>query len=910
MKLTNRIYHSLFTAMLAIAVASCTDDFQPEPSASRILLPGEYRFIICQDDEGLGSRVMYEDEKHSRFETGDRIGVFAEDETQIQNDVFSAKSIAGEDIQVLAPPQNLVSGLLNTIPPESGKNGYTFYFPLNPEWKRSDLMKGTGFSYAVEADQSTKENYQKSDFLWHYMNPKPDVETQTVAMHHLMANIVVKIHKDSIDTSEDPTTGKPKGVTLRNIKCGASDIKFAIKENDVMRSNGPGEMNYKINDNQAPSDIKMYCQGESSDYLVYRAAIPAWTTISADSEIFTVNLFDRNGKSEEVTYKLAGDLSLKDGHYYTFTLRSAVKPAIPDVSDDDSWVLDVFDPETGDIVGLLCREYIRYQPEVGLEDTEYITGTPIKDSNSKYISSQAWVFYNLKKGFESEGIVDLDHGTILRILYDFRVCAQYNVQNYQLFLSKWPAPHLNFRGSGAYLLVNHGHIWDNGVWGETTPGVSSSLYQWQNNEFIKDGHNDAETGELYMHGGTIEWSKTIGKHPIYSDQQLEFFNISNFTMPEKKVTNYNAMLYGHIAIDGDNIYVSYEPFDGTCEISNPAIKVGNPVPHKLHDVRGTEINDYPIVKIGYNNFWMSKSLRTEVFSNGKSLAYLYSKIDENNQSAEYYDDEWEPGYIYSKRDQLDINTQVSDNEKDSFFPKLYNYVAFENSEFLPNENKIDATGKNRFIVMHPTSKNFGTMLNYFGTTFSGKLCSDEFFPQVSNGAYTVNSNEIEAALRKCEYTNNQNNVFIANISGFNLLPMGGFVRNTFGSSFGEQFNLWLKIPDDEKFKTIKEGDNDKTVMVQHSVTFNSWTPFQTNVQLDQVFDNRTEGTNDNNRNMLLTHRFMPARFLMRMKYQQNTGGSISTVKSVLRKSSKPTDNTTNNQSKIVPVSIVKSTARK
>lgn len=878
--------------MLA-TTAGCSDDFMIEETPERLLLPGEYYFVLTTDEPG--SRVAYEDEIRSVFETGDQIGVFATNsEKQIQNDVFSARPInSNTPIQVLAPPKGDVTQELDTeIPlPAGSEPHYYFYFPMNKSWKLSDITKGTGLTYSVETDQTTKEAYQKSDFLWNYLIPDPDASYQTVDMHHLMANIIVKIHKDSIDTSVDATTGKPKGVTLKEMHTSASGI--------VLKDQKPGEMGYVVNKNTT-SDILMYCQGESGDYLLYRAAVPAWTEKKADEPIFTVTLFDRNGNPEEVTYKLAKDLALKDGYYYTFTLRSAAKPAIPDVTKDNSWVLDIFDPdEPGKIVGMLCREYVRYQPGVGLNDVENITGTPI-DDKSKYISSQAWVFYNLKNGYESEGIIDLDHGTILRILYDFRVAAQYTVQNKQLKFIKWPSPHINFRGSGAYVLVDHGHTWDDGEYNELNSGKSSSLYQWKGNEYCENGNDDPETGELYMHGGTIEWSKTEGKHPLSADQVLEFYNISNFTMPEKKVTNHIAAINGHIAIDGDKVYVSYEPFEGSKEIDNPSIKVGIPKPHLLHDVRGVEINDYPIVKIGYNNFWMSKSLRTELLSNGESLIYHYSKIGEGNPT--YYDDVWAPGYIYSKRDQFDVNTQATDIEKHEFFPKLYNYVAFEKSEFLPDESKIDATGKNRFMVMHPTSTNFGTMLNYFGTTFAGKLCSDEFVPQNSSGAYTVDDSQIESALRHCQYTSETNNVYVANISGFNLLPMGSFGSNSFGTNFGEQFNLWLKIPDEDKYVDSK--------LVQHTITFNTWTPFAPNVLLSQVFEAKTSTVNENNENMMLTHRFLPARFLMRMKHQQNTGGSTNVVKSAIRSVSKTPYNTTDKPSRVVPVSIIKSNTSK
>ena len=92
-KTINHIFLSMLLTAIAATVASCTDELDlPADSSPTILLPGEYRFIIGHDDEPPMSRVGYTDEKSSRFETGDRIGVFATNsEKQIQNDVFSAR---------------------------------------------------------------------------------------------------------------------------------------------------------------------------------------------------------------------------------------------------------------------------------------------------------------------------------------------------------------------------------------------------------------------------------------------------------------------------------------------------------------------------------------------------------------------------------------------------------------------------------------------------------------------------------------------------------------------------------------------------------------------------------------------------------------------------------------------------
>ena len=894
MKLLSRHIILLFSVLL---LAACTDEFPVEKSPQQYILDGDYYFVLADESEPT-SRLQYDGILHSEFTTGDRIGIFAPqnaDKTQIPNDVFTARDMTDNPPsgphQVLVPCDDEIK---KEVPEK--ENEYLLYYPYVATQSLTGVSNGN-MKFTVKEEQKTEANLKASDLLWcHKLLTVEEKEAQyiTIHMNHAMANIVIKVAKDSVDTDHD--------VTLLSIPTEATGIK--LRYDDGATEMSLERMSYGINPD-SKKDITMYRLPDDTDEYnyVYRAIVPACQTVTKDTDIFTLFIKNKTGEFVSTTYKLAQDIELRPGKYYTFNLRSGQKPAIPDVTDDESWVLDVVDPDYPDkLVGLLCREYIRYQPGIGLTDVENITGTPI-DETSKYISSQAWVFYNLKKGYESEGIIDLDRGTIVRFIYDLRVGAQYDVQNHQLNLPKWPAPHINFHGSGGYVLVDHGHTWDNGVWGDLTPGTSSTLYQWKGNEYVADGHNDPETGELYMHGGTIEWSQTTGTHPVNRGENLDFFHISSFTMPTAKTTTEKARLDGHIAIDGEKVYVSYESFDQVTnrELSNPSVKVGVPVPHFMHDVRGSEIIDYPIVKIGYNNFWMTKSLRSAYNADGTELAYLYPEIDETNSTTEYYETVFQPGYMYSKRGTyFDVNTEATEEEKKDFFPKLYNYVAFQEDKFLPDETDIDATGKNRFIVMFPTATNFGTMLNYFGTTFGGKLCSNKFYPQNSTGAYTVKDGEIRDALKNCEYTNYTNNVYVANISGFNLLPMGSFVLNSFGSSFGEQFNLWVR---DE----IEEG-----TYTQYSITFNAWTPFAQNIQLDQVFEKRTDTGNNNSKNMLKTHRFLPVRFLMRMKHQQNTQDNTEVVKSI--KSSithqYKVKASADNESKIVNVRIVKSESEK
>lgn len=876
------LFRSLLATLAIIGAASCSDDPIVDDGdgndAHRILLPGEYHFIIsCDTDPSFkpSSRVSYESIEASRFSTGDHIGVFASDrEAQIQNDVFSARNMNDDsEIQVLAPPAgNVTQGLETEIPTEGDNINYIFYYPMNESWKLSNVNPtGTGLSYSVETDQSTKENYEKSDFLWNHLVYDGNEEYQSIHMHHLMANIVVKIHKDSI--APDPVSNE-KTVTLRNLPVKAARI--------YLFTGTPGAMKYSVPDRDNSADIKMYCQGEMGDYLVYRAAIPAWNTLSAGDPIITVNLYDRQGNVEEVTYNLAKDISLKDGFYYTFTLRSAVKPAIPDVSEDDSWVLDVFDPETNEIVGLLCREYLRYQPGVGRVEKEYITGTPYNDT--KYVLSQAWVFYNLKEDYESERIVNLDEGTVLRFIYDLRTSK--GAYTNHPCESRWPLPHQGATGGGGGIFaVEHGHVWEPNWDDNLGHGESSPLYQWRNTEYVEKGHDDPLTGELYMHGGTIKWEQTTGVHPFNDNaEELYYHQISEFKMPDPslKVTNNDAKKYGHIAIEpSGKVGVSYRNYDDQTnrEIDNPDIKVGIVVPHTLNDLRGEEYTEYPIVKIGYNNFWMSKSLHTQCMNDGTPLVDHYNTLNRETVSFNDPDTPLEKGFLYPYRadEGIVFDAKIDADSRD--YPLLYNYVAFSDPKFVPREADVDVQGLSRFKVNIPDDENMGAILNYFGIACAAKLMSASFRPAILT-SYDQVYDLKEALKHKC-YTDDGYNFYVANISGFNLLAMGGFTGNSYNKDLGRQLSMWLLLPEDERITQNAQGEN---VLNVGLLRFDNYSAFSDEGNLGEIVHKITQmPTGEYTYTPLTTQLFYPVRYFMRMKYQQNTSDvSRATIKSSSR----------------------------
>ena len=114
------------------------------------------------------------------------------------------------------------------------------------------------------------------------------------------------------------------------------------------------------------------------------------------------------------------------------------------MTDDDSWVLDVLDPQTGQPVGLLCREYLRWnQTDTkwdGFDDPTYPGGP----DGPMRVNSQAWVFYNLQPDGRTP---DLSEGTVLRFVYDVRKNTFRGIADDEDGYA-WPKPH-NYAGHGA-----------------------------------------------------------------------------------------------------------------------------------------------------------------------------------------------------------------------------------------------------------------------------------------------------------------------------------------------------------------------------------------------------------------------------------------------------------------------------
>lgn len=975
----------LFTAIAAMT--ACTDELPMQsPAVPDEYIPGleGYDFMIATEE--TYSRTVYTDHFHSEFSDKDRLGAFSlqypktgeelditvpatgwRDGEPNRNAIYTVHVLSNlnpdgdatdtQRLQVLAGPEGDKALTIQ-------KGGYLLYYPHdeaynNVEFDRSATEPTTtnfaNLAYSVKTDQRNDEDFEKSDLLWDVVTTENSYtgdkieETGSnpikVYMDHVMATIVVKIHKDSLDTDYGVRLlnlfDTAWGVDLtRNVHLADDAPKpDATSPTQLCDKGHQLRCKYTASDASGNTDdanrtasfnmhLESYRDDADKDMLVFRAAVPAYQTIAKDQEILDATLFNVVDQSSSIVekvrtiFKSASDVKLLPGHNYIFTLRSRQLPAIKDVTDDESWVLDVFDPVTHEVVGLLCREYLRYQPGVGRTDAEFITGTPYNET--KYVLSQAWVFYNLKEGYESEKIINLDHGTVLRFIYDLRT-SNSGYTNH-VCKGRWPLPHIGTDGGGGGMFtVAHGRVWDYDAQAySTSSGYSSTRYQWKNGEYVENGHNDATTGELYMHGGTITWEKTSGVHPFDDKRELEYYHIGSFTMPEKKVTDYDALLYGHIAIDANgNVSVSYNPYnkDTKRELTDNTVKVAYTEPHKLNDIRGDEATAYPVVKIGYNNFWMSRSLHTKCLNDGTPLTDHYDtinketasfdKIEKTAEDGTTYTDypELEKGFLYPYRKAADAEFDSRNADTFDDYPLLYNFVAYSDEKFIPLDQSVDINGLTRFNVKIPDEEEIGAILNYFGIACASKLMSAAFRPAVENSYDKVYDLQ-QALLHKC-YTDDGYNFYVANVSGFNLHAMGGFTGNSFNQDLGRQLSMWLLLPENERYTTTTVNGSTSTILNLALLRFDNYSAFSKEVNLDQIVHKVTQQPSGDYSQIPIRHAiFYPVRYFMRMKYQQNTGGTVSAVKSFLRKSPKPANNATNGSSKTIPISVNESTTMK
>lgn len=865
--------------------ASCKDD--------ELLVPGD-----CITDEmrdayfiignQVATRTTHVNDEYTVFDNGDEIGAFAltdDGENTLdgepKNVCYTVAELSnsepndyGYKARVLLPKDNkrkLSKGLAK----------YLFYYPYNPDIKELDDLKN--LTHKVYADQTEHDNYIKSDLLWDVAFGEED--KCLIMMDHAMANIIISIDGVEYDAEKGaeiidmPLIAGGVNLTAPNLaEMTAPDGNFAYSN--------PLEL-----EGQDFSDIKAKQVQYTSSTDKFRAAVPANCTLEGGKDI--IRLWTKGNNSQPKVFKLKKDVTLEPGKNYIFTLIKKGKPQ-PDVTDEDSWVLDVLDPETGDVVGLLCREYIRYQPQHTLTNPD----TNEEDNSDNYkpdqitfpnpdekplnvgggeihetltglsMSSQAWVFYNM----DDNGEPDLTKGQIMRVIYDVRVNTRDKVDA----MPAWPYPYTQDQGfsilkggqSVNINLTDHGHNWifaDGHGRSTKEYGEGDNDYGADSKRFEKDqGYYEFwqkfDDGYYYtMHGSIIKWCP---KHNLIYEL---------ITPPEKanRVSNIVATNQGHIAIpenENDKPYVSFEPISGTRELNNEDIKVGYTMPHYLIDTRETkdgklETTRYPLVKIGYNQFWMSKSLKIKTLNNKEHtplVDYTY-----NGKGLNYFQSGglFGCGYVYPF---TFMNAQNS-NKQNWDVELLYNTICLLNENFVPKSNIMEE----KYIA--PSKKHIKRLWQYVGWRAFNKLMTGNMTGQ--NDAYKLigknpPSTEEEALVRGFV---KESNGRCGNISGFNLGSSGYRAVDQDGkreANSGKQMPLLL-------YPTAEE-DFGKNVIF---VGFTDGDFFEANANFSKMFS-VNEGMNyDVKGNQ--TGAFAPIRLFLRFKLQEEKPCACSAHSSLI-----------------------------
>lgn len=764
------------TAAIIAAISifnGCTDELElPDTDKTPDEL-AEYYFILSSPAESRS--VDYTDDKHSEFTGGEQLGCFALDETG--NMAPGSKANACYAVSVISSANPDIDGSKVLVPQttndklDKGYPKYLFYYPYNKDIKSPDELKD--LSHTVMVDQSEEEDYEKSDLLWDMAVPTE--RYCKVEMDHAMANIVIVI--DGIEYDVD------KGAMVLQQPLTATGINLTAPTiEDMWKTDG--SYYYKVEESQPLADIRAMYAMYSDANDRFRAAVPANRTLKAGSKI--IKLWSKATGTEK-TFTLKNDIRLEAGKNYYFTLIKKGKPN-PEETNDESWVLDVLDPETGARVGLLCREYLRFQETNDYEKP--VRGTPTTpgtDTQKATLNSQAWVFYNLQ---DNGKIPELSVGTVLRFVYDVRINLAGNTgdgddtpTDYDETKGTsgyaWPAPH-----------------YDYSYWGGAGFGIflAKHEYGWSQDE---SGHGipanpKAFRGEFYMHGGTVLWN---GAENLIDD----------FIMParENSATNDVADKYAHIAIpsDGSAPYVSYSMFDEGASVDEDGCKIGFTMPHTLIDIRITEhgkreIRRYPLVKIGFNQFWMSKSLRAKTLVDGTPLHCF------NTAPCAFTIDDSHPpfspsGYLYpfyAERN-YDPYFDLQDGKYSEYgeyadeeleMPLLYNSRAFEDDRLLPKS----VEGISRYV--RPSEEEYRKFGRYCGYASITKMMSNDMLVFDGRSESDRTDEEMIEAFKHGKLLKKPG-CYCANVSGLNLKAFGCRMQGpTAFKQMGKAAGFWIE----------------------------------------------------------------------------------------------------------------------
>lgn len=825
----NRIIYSCFILLFSVVLfTSCAmeEAFEPEVVPEvETELPDSVFFILA--DPAPLTRVTYAgDGLHADFEKEDLVGCFALNYDQ-ESKIFTAAEGEGfkpNSCYRVSVHTNITTGedrrFLSPVTAEDDINKtadrYLFYYPYDSEITSLDKLKAYGHS--VNTDQNDRDRYEASDLLWDICTPDDDLKAVYVEMDHAMAQIIVEVESGLIKEGTVPT--------LLNIPTTVSKLDLVKPDLATMTEDmkDPGLQSYVL-DSESKGDITMWEFGyATSGNLMFRAAVPANHTISSGSKILSLE----NPEGNKMIYRLSKGLSFEPGKNYRLTLVSKHDVVAPEVSDDESWVLDVLDPETGEPVGLLCREYLNfvhssysYNDHVATA-TQYGSEDITKTCN---INSQAWVFYNL---IPNTTIPDLSSGTVLRFIHDLT----------QFHYSGWPSPH-RYASQGTFM-PKHG--WEWGIVSE--PGAYFATMH---------GTEVGPEKQYYLHGGKVEWDAENNK-------------IKYFHKPDFQVTNAEAEK-GYIKIvetqntDGTvtkSAEVCYEP-------ASENTKVGVIVPHYLIDrrinrARGrVDERKYPLCKIGFNQFWMSESLRAEMLCDGTPLI-CYNTKGQPGVTFAGITSPIEAGIVYpyygtydpfNNPEQREYN---GDDGNHYIFTPLYNKSAVDHKSFIP----VSTDSRTTYYL--PDDDVFRDLLDYVNPYFASKMASRFIVLHINDGSGNFGENDatIEDAAYRGEtfrlINSSITNAYSGNVSGLNLRAIGEYnpTQNTITGITGQTILMTKSHSED----------------VVTTFTVNNYAAFQGSTATPS--SNSYSGVT-----YKVTHQFGQVRFLLKFKGQADTGGGVS-----------------------------------
>ncbi len=867
--------------MLSVIFSSCEDDMpglNPQPTSP--VLEGYYFRLLGFGGDAVASRTNYPNSVQSYFDPGDRVGIFTIDAsgTAVQSNLlYTVVGNAGE-AQALEDT--------GTKALEGDGYKYLIYYPYSKTMTLSGLADLT-HSVSARQDMSDEDGeglteFEKSDFLWDLTTVAVDASNVpltgsdgnkyvNVVMDHVTATIIINVMSTFGEGSVVPKLLNMQRTVTSGIDLTAAPTVDALRTAVFDEDYKASKLTYNSahRGEVAMQQIKYSASDKvTDDGRTFRAAVPP-QIIESGQTIVTLG-------ATEFKYTNPDDkpLALKPGKRYTFHVNDPTKPFI-DIDDDDSWIFDVIDPVTGEKVGLLCREYIRFQPqsadsrEHNIKVQDFMTGYPIdvtvngQEYHTKTISSQVWVFYDLWKFVKNKDheledkLINpeppysrnqnelktdddpyLDSGIALRFINDAHciftkfyteysddlIKAGYDPIDDNLtpgggnYARNWPIGNTITDSYGGIFLANHGQMWVN----------NSAGY----------GESSGKQREFYMHGGKIYWG-----YFHWNDNDFKFNGVRLFVMPDNEdyVTTQEAIKYGHINIIRDTktgkpigTEVSYKPYLPSDR------NVGVLVPKYINDSRNADegVITYPLVKIGYNNIWSKKGLRTRYYNTGEPIQcyqhedlkfafphifeFEYNgdkyKYDANTHSCYKYDtwnDQWNgsyyfpwgywateqfplqmfdiPGsYAYAWHEKFDVYKYLAEEapeseplinnpgrrEKEITFTKLYNYSAilYERDKLAPLASMCDT----RMSSYIPRIVRFYELINYAGFLPAIKIMTNHIMPRSRAGSESYTESQIIEGLRQQKFftsgLNGQStsDVYMANVLGLDLRAIGAF----------------------------------------------------------------------------------------------------------------------------------------